>query len=269
MAYRTIDGVSGDLVGAVPGSTVYTAGGAGYGAAGYGAGQTTTTTVTEQYVQPGAVQYATGATGLATGAAYGATGVATGAGYGTTTTTSVVPGTQTTHYKTEYVYEPGTTTYNVVQPATTTYNVVQPATTQYVQTAAVSTGEIIKGESRIEYIPFEQTVTDYEERQYVERVPRQRTITEYEERRYFETVPREVARTDYYAIEYLKQYIPQVVPETTVEMVPVERVVTRTEYIPVERKIVHYPQTSLATEVQTRIDTGLAYGSIGGTTVHR
>ena len=118
---------------------------------------------------------------------------------GTTTTTTVQPGTSSTHYKTEYVIEPGTT-YNVLQPATTTYNVVQPATTQYVTTAAVSATEIIKGESRIEYIPFEQTVTDYELREYVERVPRQRTITEFEERRYMETVPREVAKVDYYAI---------------------------------------------------------------------
>jgi hypothetical protein len=44
-------------------------------------------------------------------------------------------------------------------------------------------------------------------------------------------------------------------------MVPVERVVTRTEYIPVERKIVHYPQTSLGAEVQTRIDAGLVTGA--------
>jgi hypothetical protein len=49
-------------------------------------------------------------------------------------------------------------------------------------------------------------------------------------------------------------------------MVPVERVVTRTEYIPVERKIVHYPQTSLGAEVQTRIDAGLVTGA---TTVTR
>ncbi len=72
-------------------------------------------------------------------------------------------------------------------------------------------------------------------REWVETIPKQVTVTEYEERRYFETVPREVRKTDYYAIEYLRQYIPQVIPETTVETIPVERVVQRTEYIPVER----------------------------------
>ena len=91
------------------------------------------------------------------------------------------------------------------------------------------------GESRIEYIPFEQRITDYEVREWVEQIPRQRTVTEYQERRYTETVPREVTKVDYYAIEYLRQYIPQVIPETTVETVPVERIVQRTEYIPVER----------------------------------
>jgi len=149
----------------------------------------------------------------------------------------------------------GSTTY-VQQP--TTY--VQPVTNYVTETRAVpvtyqtgvvssqvgrtniSTGEVIKGntltylgESRIEYIPFEQRITDYEIREWVEQVPRQRTITEYQERRYTETVPREVTKVDYYAIEYLRQYIPQVIPETTVETVPVERVVQRTEYIPVER----------------------------------
>ena len=77
------------------------------------------------------------------------------------------------------------------------------------------------GESRIEYIPFEQRITDYEIREWTERIPKQRTITEYQERRYTETVPREVTKVDYYAIEYLRQYIPQVIPETTVETVPV------------------------------------------------
>jgi hypothetical protein len=91
------------------------------------------------------------------------------------------------------------------------------------QDGIVTTGEIIKGknifylgESRIEYIPFEQRVTDYEIREWTERIPHQRTIIEYQERRYIETVPREVTKVDYYAIEHLKQYVPQVIPENNV-----------------------------------------------------
>ena len=78
-------------------------------------------------------------------------------------------------------------------------------------------------------------MTDYELREYVERVPYQRTITEFQEKRYMETIPREVSKVDYYAIEHIKKYVPEVIAETHVEMVPVERIVTRTEYIPVER----------------------------------
>jgi hypothetical protein len=86
---------------------------------------------------------------------------------------------------------------------------------------------------------------DYEVREYTEMVPRQKTITEMQERRYMETVPREVLSTDYYAVERIKQYMPQVIPEVTMETIPVERIVQRTEYIPVEKKIVHYPQETI------------------------
>jgi len=55
-------------------------------------------------------------------------------------------------------------------------------------------------------------------------------------------------------------------------MVPVERVVTRTEYIPVERKIVHYPETPIATTTTGIVGGGLVSGGysggyIGGSTV--
>jgi hypothetical protein len=66
-------------------------------------------------------------------------------------------------------------------------------------------------------------------------VPTQRTVTEYQERRYMETIPREVVTVDYQAIEHIKQYVPQIIPERSVETYPVERIVQRTEYIPVER----------------------------------
>lgn len=91
------------------------------------------------------------------------------------------------------------------------------------------------GESRIEYVPFEQKVIDYETREWIETIPKQRVVTEYQERRWTETVPREVTKIDYYAIEHIKKYIPEVIPETTIETVPVERIVQRTEYIPVEK----------------------------------
>ncbi len=35
-----------------------------------------------------------------------------------------------------------------------------------------------------------------------------------------ETVPREVTKTDYYAVEHVKTYKPQIVPERYLEVVP-------------------------------------------------
>ena len=51
-----------------------------------------------------------------------------------------------------------------------------------------------------------------------------------------------MSTTDYYAVEHIKQYIPQVVPQTTIDYVPVERKQLKYEYIPVERKLLHLPQ---------------------------
>lgn len=50
-----------------------------------------------------------------------------------------------------------------------------------------------------------------------------------------ETVPRRVDTVDYYAIETVRQYVPEVIPEVTIETKPVERSVYHTEYIPIER----------------------------------
>jgi hypothetical protein len=188
---------------------------------------TTTYTTTEyapttqyEYVQQGPTQYVQGATQYVQGGTQyvqGATQYLQGSTAGATYTT--VPGA-TTYTTTEYVSQPLTATLGAVGGGIASSQIG---------------GEVIKGQSRIEYIPFEQRVTDYETREWTEVIPKQRTVTEYQERRYTETVPREVTKVDYYAIEYLKQYIPQVIPETTVETIPVERVVQRTEYIPVER----------------------------------
>ena len=99
---------------------------------------------------------------------------------------------------------------------------------------------MIKGESRIEYVPFEKKVVEYKDEARVERVPKKRTVTEYREEKVVEEVPREVTVTDYYAVEYLRQYIPQYVPEKQIEYVDRERKVKKYEYIPVERYIYLY-----------------------------
>lgn len=39
----------------------------------------------------------------------------------------------------------------------------------------------IKGESRIEYVPYEKTIIEYEQVERKERIPKERTIIEYEE----------------------------------------------------------------------------------------
>lgn len=69
----------------------------------------------------------------------------------------------------------------------------------------------------------------------MESIPKQRVITEYKENRWMETVPRRVDTVDYYAIETVRQYVPEVIPEVTIETKPVERSVYHTEYIPIER----------------------------------
>jgi hypothetical protein len=63
-----------------------------------------------------------------------------------------------------------------------------------------------------------------------------------------DVVPREVVSTDYYAIEHIRSYIPQYIPERQVEYVPKERKNIKYEYIPVERQLVHFPEHSLESE---------------------
>ena len=57
-------------------------------------------------------------------------------------------------------------------------------------TAVTSNREVVKGESRIEYVPYEKTIIEYEAVQRIEYVPREKKVT------------------DYYAIEYQTEYIP-------------------------------------------------------------
>ena len=50
----------------------------------------------------------------------------------------------------------------------------------------------IKGESRIEYVPYQREVTEYVTQEVVEYVPREKKVT------------------DYYAVQYDVEYVPQV-----------------------------------------------------------
>jgi hypothetical protein len=135
---------------------------------------------------------------------YGAT---TGGQYTTTTTTNAYQ-TGGNVYQTGYAVNSGYAT-GVSQS-----NYVQGP--QVVNTVVNTGKEVIKGESRIEYVPFEKKVIEYKDEVRVERIPKTRKVTEYREEKRIETVPREVTKTDYYAVEYLRQYIPQYIPEKTI-----------------------------------------------------
>lgn len=48
-------------------------------------------------------------------------------------------------------------------------------------------------------------------------------------------VPKEVTKIDYYAVEHIKQYIKEVIPEVKIETVKVPKTIKNVEHIPVER----------------------------------
>lgn len=92
----------------------------------------------------------------------------------------------------------------------------------------------VKGESRIEYVPYEKTQIEYE--------PVERT----------EYVAKEKKVVDHYMVEYVTEYIPQVYQDKYIEYIPQERVVERVEYVPVERQVIHQPQQEVVQQpVQT------------------
>nr|CAI39392.1 EPI35 [Paramecium tetraurelia] len=103
-----------------------------------------------------------------------------------------------------------------VQPVAVQPVAVQPVAVQPAQ-------QVIKGESRIEYIPYEKSVIEYEEVRQRIQVPREKYVTEYQ------------------AIEYQTEYIPQVFYDKVTEYIPVDRFQDRVEYYPVERQVVHQP----------------------------
>ncbi|KAL4496513.1 hypothetical protein ABPG72_014743 [Tetrahymena utriculariae] len=74
----------------------------------------------------------------------------------------------------------------------------------------------LRGSSRIEYIPYQRKVIDYEQQVQTQIVPKERYVT------------------DYYAVEHTTNYIPQTYYDSYVDYVPVTRYKERTEYYPVE-----------------------------------
>ncbi|CAD8170803.1 unnamed protein product [Paramecium octaurelia] len=107
---------------------------------------------------------------------------------------------------------------------------VQPVAVQPV--AVQPAQQVIKGESRIEYIPYEKSVIEYEEVRQRIQVPREKYVTEYQ------------------AVEYQTEYIPQVFYDKVTEYVPVDRFQDRVEYYPVERQVVHQQQVVAQPVVQ-------------------
>ena len=107
-------------------------------------------------------------------------------GYQATTTTSHYVNPATT-YVTGYAGPTTTTTYNTaVVGATTTQQMVGTTVG-----TTVSTGkDVIKGESRIEYVPFEKKVIEYKDQSKLERVPKTVKKVEYREERKIEQIPK-------------------------------------------------------------------------------
>lgn len=69
----------------------------------------------------------------------------------------------------------------------------------------------------------------------IEKVPKKRKMVEYVEHKEVEMVPKEVTKIDYYAVEHIKQYIKEVIPEVKIETVKVPKTIKNIEHIPVER----------------------------------
>lgn len=154
-----IDGVTGNPIGGLKTGVTqnsYAVGSSGVGSSGVGLGSgsgaygyqtstqyvqqpSSTTTYSAGYQQP--VGYTTGAT-YSTGPAY------TTAGYGTAYGTGY--GATTTGYGATTGYTTTTTTAVARQP-------------QIVNTVVNTGKEVIKGESRIEYVPFEKKIVEYRE----------------------------------------------------------------------------------------------------------
>lgn len=108
--------------------------------------------------------------------------------YTTTTYTSgyqPVGQTYTTQQVGSSYVQGGYTTSNVQSGYVAGSN-VQAHEPQVVNTVVNTGKEVIKGESRIEYVPFEKKIVEYKDQSRVERVPKTRTVTEYREEKVVE-----------------------------------------------------------------------------------
>ncbi|EAR97196.1 hypothetical protein TTHERM_00481300 (macronuclear) [Tetrahymena thermophila SB210] len=101
--------------------------------------------------------------------------------------------------------------------------------------------EVVKGESRIEYIPYEKSVIEYEAVQRVDYVPKEKKIT------------------DYYAVEYQTEYLPQVYQDRYIEYIPTERIQERVEYQAIQKQIVHQPVQQQQQVLQTVVQPATTY----------
>lgn len=181
-----IDGVSGNPIGGV--SATYNTSNSGYGVGSsnmvgssaigssglVGAGQSSSYgyQTTTQYVQPATTT---------TYSTYQQPAVSTSY----STYQQPVVGTSYSTYQQPVVGASYTTgsTYGATTYGATGYNATTVEThAPHVVNTVVNTGkEVIKGESRIEYVPFEKKIVEYREEARVERVPRTRKITQYRE----------------------------------------------------------------------------------------
>ena len=102
---------------------------------------------------------------------------------------SLYGATQNAGYTTTTTYQTGPTyALNAGYTATNQSTYVQGP--QVVNTVVNTGKEVIKGESRIEYVPFEKKIIEYRDEVRVERVPKTRKVTEYREEKRIETIPR-------------------------------------------------------------------------------
>lgn len=73
--------------------------------------------------------------------------------------------------------------------------------------------------SRIEYIPYQRTYTDYETKQVVTSM----------------WVPVQRKCLNYYAIENITEYLPREIEDIKYELVPEETINYRVQYVPIEK----------------------------------
>lgn len=106
----------------------------------------------------------------------------------------------------------------------------------------------LKGESFIQYIPFEKKIVDHVPVERIEYVPVERSIRDYYAvEKQIEYVPMSRYETE---VEYVPQQVIDHIPHTFIEyvpirkeeLVPVQEMQEKVEYKPVDRSIIHYPK---------------------------